>query len=44
MHFARACGFGVYKSDTIAEMRRAQRLVAARLETEFWQMALAASG
>ena len=34
VHFARAWGLAVYKSDTIAEMRRAQRLVAATLEVE----------
>jgi thiaminase (transcriptional activator TenA) len=34
LHFARAWGLAVYKSDTIGEMRRAQRLVAATLEVE----------
>src|SRR5258708_5784355 len=34
LHFARAWGLAVYKSDTLAEMRRAQALVAATLETE----------
>src|SRR6201987_5360411 len=34
LHFARAWGLAVYKSDTIAEMRRAQRLVAATLDVE----------
>jgi thiaminase (transcriptional activator TenA) len=34
MHFARAWGLGIYKSDTLAEMRRAQRLVAATLDVE----------
>jgi thiaminase/transcriptional activator TenA len=34
MHFARAWGLAVYKSDTLAEMRRAQRLVAATLDVE----------
>ena len=29
LHFARAWGLAVYKSDTLAEMRRAQSLVAA---------------
>src|ERR1700736_2263062 len=33
-HFARAWGLAVYKSDTLAEMRRAQRLVAATLDVE----------
>src|SRR5262249_58979042 len=28
MHFARAWGLAIYKSDTLAEMRRAQRPVA----------------
>jgi len=34
MHFARAWGLAIYKSDTLAEMRRAQRLVAATLDVE----------
>src|SRR6516164_2319793 len=34
LHFARAWGLAVYKSDTLPEMRRAQRLVAAMLDTE----------
>src|SRR5271156_7113563 len=34
LHFARAWGLAVYKSDAIAEMRRAQRLVAATLDVE----------
>lgn len=34
IHFARAWGLAIYKSDTIAEMRRAQRLVAATLDVE----------
>jgi thiaminase (transcriptional activator TenA) len=34
MHFARAWGLAIYKSDTLAEMRRAQRLVAATLDIE----------
>jgi thiaminase/transcriptional activator TenA len=34
LHFARAWGLAVAKSDTIAEMRRAQRLVAATLDVE----------
>lgn len=34
MHFARAWGLAVYKSDTLDEMRRAQRLVAATLDVE----------
>lgn len=34
LHFARAWGLGVYKSDTLPEMRRAQRLVAATLDVE----------
>jgi thiaminase/transcriptional activator TenA len=33
-HFARAWGLAVYKSDSLAEMRRAQRLVAATLDVE----------
>jgi thiaminase/transcriptional activator TenA len=33
-HFARAWGLAIYKSDTLAEMRRAQRLVAATLDVE----------
>ncbi|MGH7048237.1 MAG: TenA family protein [Stellaceae bacterium] len=34
IHFARAWGLAIYKSDTLSEMRRAQRLVAATLEVE----------
>ena len=34
LHFARAWGLAIYKSETISEMRRAQSLVAATLETE----------
>ena len=34
IHFARAWGLAIYKSDTLAEMRRAQRLVAATLDIE----------
>ena len=34
MHFARAWGLAIYKSDTLEEMRRAQRLVAATLDVE----------
>ena len=34
LHFARAWGLAVYKSDTLAEMRRATRLVAATLDVE----------
>jgi thiaminase (transcriptional activator TenA) len=34
LHFARAWGLAVYKSDTLAEMRRAQSLVAATLDIE----------
>jgi thiaminase (transcriptional activator TenA) len=34
LHFARAWGLAVYKSDTLSEMRRAQRLVAATLDVE----------
>jgi thiaminase/transcriptional activator TenA len=34
LHFARAWGLAVYKSDNLAEMRRAQRLVAATLDVE----------
>jgi thiaminase (transcriptional activator TenA) len=34
LHFARAWGPAVYKSDTLAEMRRAQSLVAATLDVE----------
>ena len=34
VHFARAWGLAVYKSDDLAEMRRAQRLLAATLEVE----------
>ena len=34
VHFARAWGLAIYKSETLAEMRRAQRLVAATLDVE----------
>jgi thiaminase (transcriptional activator TenA) len=34
IHFARAWGLAIYKSDILAEMRRAQRLVAATLDVE----------
>src|SRR5438270_2589717 len=34
LHFARAWGLAVYKSETLDEMRRAQSLVAATLEVE----------
>jgi thiaminase/transcriptional activator TenA len=34
IHFARAWGLAIYKSDTVSEMRRAQRLVAATLDVE----------
>lgn len=34
LHFSRAWGLAIYKSDTLAEMRRAQRLVAATLDVE----------
>ena len=34
LHFARAWGLAVYKSDTLTEMRRAQSLVAATLDVE----------
>jgi thiaminase/transcriptional activator TenA len=34
MHFARAWGLAVYKSDNLAEMRRAHSLVAATLDIE----------
>jgi len=34
LHFARAWGLAVYKSDTLAEMRRAQAFVAATLDVE----------
>lgn len=34
IHFARAWGLAIYKSDTLAEMRRAQRLVGATLDVE----------
>ncbi|MGH7030032.1 MAG: TenA family protein [Stellaceae bacterium] len=34
IHFALAWGLGIYKSDTLGEMRRAQRLVAATLDVE----------
>src|SRR5579872_7542339 len=34
LHFSRAWGLAIYKSDTLAEMRRAQSLVAATLDVE----------
>src|SRR5689334_6300828 len=34
IHFARAWGLAIYKSDDLSEMRRAQRLVAATLDVE----------
>src|SRR5437764_1302783 len=34
LHFARAWGLAVYKSDTLAEMRRAQSFLAAILDVE----------
>src|ERR1051326_9074095 len=34
LHFARAWGLAVYKSETLAEMRRAQSIVAATLDVE----------
>src|SRR5438094_7866593 len=34
IHFARAWGLAIYKSDELGEMRRAQRLVAATLDVE----------
>jgi thiaminase/transcriptional activator TenA len=34
LHFARTWGLAIYKSDTLAEMRRAQGLVAATLDIE----------
>jgi thiaminase/transcriptional activator TenA len=34
LHFARAWGLAVYKSDTLSEMRRAHALVAATLDVE----------
>src|ERR1700687_4793640 len=34
IHFARAWGLAIYKSDTLPEMRRAQSLVAATLDVE----------
>lgn len=34
LHFARAWGLAIYKSDTLSEMRRAQGLVAATLDIE----------
>jgi thiaminase (transcriptional activator TenA) len=34
LHFARAWGLAIYKSDTLAEMRRAQGMVAATLDVE----------
>jgi thiaminase/transcriptional activator TenA len=34
LHFARAWGLAIYKCDSLAEMRRAQRFVAATLDVE----------
>jgi thiaminase (transcriptional activator TenA) len=34
IHFARAWGLAIYKSEAMAEMRRAQRIVAATLDVE----------
>jgi thiaminase/transcriptional activator TenA len=34
LHFARAWGLAIYKSDELGEMRRARRLVAATLDVE----------
>lgn len=34
LHFARAWGLAIYKSDTLAEIRRAQSLVAATMDVE----------
>ncbi len=34
LHFARAWGLAIYKSDSLAEMRRAQALVASTLDVE----------
>src|SRR6516164_10723235 len=34
IHFARAWGLAIYKSDALGEMRRARRLVAATLDVE----------
>ena len=34
IHFARAWGLAVYKSDTLTEMRRAQRMMVATLDVE----------
>jgi thiaminase (transcriptional activator TenA) len=34
LHFSRAWGLAIYKSETLADMRRAQRFVAATLDTE----------
>jgi thiaminase (transcriptional activator TenA) len=34
IHFARAWGLAIYKSESLGEMRRAQRLVAATLDVE----------
>jgi len=34
LHFSRAWGLAIYKSDTLTEMRRAQALVAATLDVE----------
>src|SRR5712692_10896770 len=51
LHFARAWGLAIYKSETLAEMRRAQSLVAATLDVEIglhiefcrgWGLAVAA--
>src|SRR3981189_3591505 len=34
IHFSRAWGLAIYKSDTLSEMRRAERQVAATLDVE----------
>ena len=34
LHFARAWGLAIYKSDSLADMRRAHALVAATLDIE----------
>src|SRR6202795_2084499 len=34
LHFSRAWGLAIYKSDTLAEMRRGQSVVAATLDVE----------
>src|SRR5207245_5585371 len=34
LHFARAWGLAIYKSETLPDMRRAQSMVAATLEVE----------